>query len=101
MSEVTTDHKTIKEWAHRHKGKPAAVDSTHKGDDVGIVRLMFPKSKHSENESLVEISWEEFFKEFDARKLALIYDPHSMFSKLVGLDSVEAGQHGKQHETAK
>jgi hypothetical protein len=99
MAEITTDHDTIKQWAHRHKGKPAAVDSTHKGGDVGIVRIMFPKSKRSEHESLVEISWDEFFQEFEQRKLALIYEPHSMFSKLVGRDSVEAREHGK-HEAA-
>jgi hypothetical protein len=99
MAEITTDHDTIKQWAQRHKGKPAAVDSTHKGGDVGIIRVMFPKSKHSEHESLVEISWDEFFKEFEARKLALIYEPHSMFSKLVGRDTAEAREHGK-HEAA-
>jgi hypothetical protein len=100
MAEITTDHKKIKDWAHKHKGKPAAVDRTHKGDDVGIIRIMFPKSKHAERDNLVEISWDEFFKEFDGRKLALIYDPHSMFSKLVGRDSAEAGEHGRQHATA-
>lgn len=89
MAETTTDHETIKQWAHRHKGKPAAVESTHKRDDVGIIRVMFPKSAHSENESLVEISWEDFFKEFEARKLALLYEPHSMFSKLVDRDTVK------------
>jgi hypothetical protein len=62
---------------------------------------MFPKSKHTEHDNLVEISWDEFFKEFDERKLALIYDPHSMFSKLVGRDSAEAGEHGRQPATAK
>ncbi len=93
MAETTTDHETIKQWAHRHKGKPAAVKSTHKGDDAGIIRIMFPNSKHSEHEDLVEISWEEFFREFDERKLALIYEPHSMFSKLVSRDSVAERAH--------
>ncbi len=93
MAEITTDHETIKQWAHRHKGKPAAVKTTHKGDDVGIVRVMFPKSKHSEHEDLVEISWHEFFKEFDERKLALVYEPHSMFSKILSRDSVEEKAH--------
>lgn len=93
MAETTTDHETIKQWARRHEGKPAAVKSTHKGDDAGIIRIMFPKSKHSEHEDLVEISWEEFFREFDERKLALIYEPHSMFSKLVSRDSVPERAH--------
>src|SRR4051794_13750864 len=65
MSEVTTDHKTIQHWAERHGGKPAAVASTHEGGDVGIIRIMFPKSPRSEHSNLEEISWEEFFEEFE------------------------------------
>jgi hypothetical protein len=89
MAETTTDHNTIKKWAEKHGGKPAAVESTHSKGDVGIIRLMFPKAPHSDHDHLVEISWDEFFKEFDQRKLALIYEENSMFSKLVGRDSVK------------
>jgi hypothetical protein len=87
MSEVTTDHETIRNWAKRHGGKPAAVASTHAADDVGIIRIMFPKSKQSEHANLTEISWDEFFEEFEKRALALIYDENSLFSKLVSRDS--------------
>ena len=80
-----------------HGGKPAAVDRTHQDDDVGIIRVMFPKAPQSEHQHLVEISWDEFFKEFEERKLALIYDPDGMFSKLVGRDSAERRQHGNAH----
>jgi hypothetical protein len=87
MAETTTDHNTIRKWAERHGGKPAAVESTYsKNDvgiirsknDVGIIRLRFPKAPHSEHDHLVEISWDEFFKEFDQRKLALLYEEDSM-----------------------
>jgi len=87
MSEVTTDHKKIQRWAERHGGKPAAVSSTHQQSDVGIIRIMFPKSKQSEHDNLEEISWDEFFAEFEKRSLALVYDEGSMFSKLVSRDS--------------
>jgi hypothetical protein len=87
MSEVTTDHKAIRRWAERHGGKPAAVASTHAGGDVGIIRIMFPKSPQSEHSNLEEISWEEFFEEFEKRSLALVYDDGSLFSKLVSRDS--------------
>ena len=83
MSETTTDHNTIRAWAGKHGGVPAAVESTHGGDDTGIIRIMFPKAPHSEHGALIEISWEEFFEEFDKRKLALLYDPESMFSKII------------------
>jgi hypothetical protein len=83
MSEVTTDHKTIREWAQRHGGKPAAVARTHQKGDVGIIRIMFPKAPHSEHEGLTEISWDEFFEEFEKRELALVYDEDDLFSKVV------------------
>jgi hypothetical protein len=97
MAEVTTDHKEIRKWAERHGGKPAAVDRTHHGDDVGIIRVMFPKAPHSEHQHLVEISWDEFFKEFDERELALLYDPDGMFSKIIGRDTAEQRSEGRRH----
>ena len=93
MAETTTDRAKIKKWAEKHGGKPAAVDRTHSKDDVGIIRIMFPKAPQSEHDHLVEISWDEFFKEFDERKLALIYEPDSMFSKLVSRESAEEKAH--------
>ena len=93
MAETTSDHAKIKKWAQKHGGRPAAVDRTHQKGDTGIIRIMFPKSPQSEHENLVEISWDEFFKEFDERKLALIYEPDSMFSKLVSRESIEERAH--------
>ena len=89
MSETTTDHVTIRDWAERHGGKPAAVERTHSDDDVGIIRIMFPDNPRSEHDALVEISWVEFFREFDERELALVYDPNGLFSKIVSRASVE------------
>jgi hypothetical protein len=97
MAEVTTDHRKIKKWAEAHGAKPAAVDRTHQKNDVGLIRLMFPDVPHSEHTHLVPISWDEFFKEFDNRKLALIYDPNSMFSKIVGRDSIAESNPRMRH----
>jgi hypothetical protein len=94
MAEVTTDHETIRKWAERHGGKPAAVKRTHRGGDVGIIRIMFPKAPHSEHDALEEISWDEFFRQFDESRLALLYEEDSLFSKLVGRDTVEKRQQG-------
>ena len=96
MAETTTDHDTIRKWADSHGGKPAAVDSTHSEDDVGIVRIMFPDATQSEHDNLVEISWEEFFREFEKRELALLYDPDGRFSKIVGRDTVEQREQGQR-----
>ncbi|MFC7400431.1 hypothetical protein ACFQU1_24840 [Chelatococcus sp. GCM10030263] len=96
MAEATTDHATIRKWAEKKGGKPAAVDRTHKGGDVGIIRIMFPDNPQSEHESLVEISWDEFFEQFEESKLALLYDEDGLFSKIVGRDTVERREQGDQ-----
>jgi|SRR5581483_225119 len=98
MSETTTDHKKIRAWAERHGGKPAAVARTHEDDDVGIIRIMFPQSSRSEHEGLTEISWDEFFEEFDQRSLALVYDEDGRFSKIVSRESAASREHGGRRE---
>jgi hypothetical protein len=100
MAETTTDHETIRKWAEKHGGKPAAVRRTHQGGDVGIIRVMFPDAPHSEHEELAEITWEEFFEEFDKRELALLYDDKSMFNKIVGRDTAERRERG-DHSVAR
>jgi hypothetical protein len=95
MAEITTDHKTIRKWAESKGGKPAAVDRTHKDGDIGIIRLMFPKNPQSEHQALVEISWDEFFREFEEKQLALVYEEDSLFSKIIGRDTAERRAHGE------
>ena len=82
-SETTTDHETIREWAEEHGGHPARVEGTSE-DDGGLLRIDFGDV----DESLEEISWDEFFDEFEASDLALVYEEDSRFSKLVDRDSV-------------
>ena len=86
-SKTTTDHEEIKKWAEARGAKPSCVKSTGGSDDAGVIRLNFPG--YSGEDSLEEISWDEFFKKFDASKLALIYQEktadgeRSNFNKLV------------------
>jgi hypothetical protein len=97
MAETTTDHDPIRKWAESKGGKPAAVKRTHQGGDVGIIRIMFPGAPPSQHDALAEIGWDDFFKEVEERKLALLYDEDSLFSKIVGRDTVEKrkqGDHG-------
>ena len=100
MAEVTTDHDTIRTWAEAKGGRPAAVDRTHKGGDVGIIRIMFPKAPQSEHENLAEISWNEFFEDFEKRELALLYEQDSQFNKIVGRETAERRAHG-DHDAAR
>jgi hypothetical protein len=100
MAETTTDYETIRKWAEKQRGKPAAVRRTHKGGDVGIVRIMFPNAPQSEHDELVEISWDEFFEEFEKRNLALLYEPDGMFNKIIGRDTAERRARG-EHDAAR
>jgi hypothetical protein len=89
LSKTTTDHKEIRRWAEERGGKPACVKGTGGKDDTGMIRLEFPGYSQSRDESLQEISWDEFFEKFDERELALVYQENtaegekSNFNKLV------------------
>lgn len=61
---------------------------------------MFPDVPRSEHEVLTEIAWEEFFEQFDKANLALLYEKDSMFSKIIGRDTLERRQHG-DHDAAR
>ncbi len=70
---TTTDHAAIKAWAEARGGRPAAVEGTGGGDDVGIIRLEFPSAANADDAKLDEIDWTPFFEKFDASGLAMIY----------------------------
>ena len=91
-SKTTTDHDEIKKWAESRDAKPAQVKGTErKGDDAGLLRIDFPG--YSGGDSLEHISWDDFFKKFDAEKLALVYQEKtangetSNFNKLVSREN--------------
>jgi hypothetical protein len=81
QAKTTTDHATIRRWAEKHGGRPSRVRNTGSKDDPGILRLDFG----DRDESLEEISWEEFFEKFEENHLALLYQDQgdSRFNKLV------------------
>ncbi len=100
MAKTTTDHDEIRKWAEKHGGKPASVKSTHKGEDAGIVRLMFPDAQNSHHDALEEISWDEFFEKFEESKLALLFEEDSLFNKLIGRETADKRAHG-DHRAAR
>lgn len=90
MSEAntTTDHDAIRRWAEERGGRPARVRASGgKGGKggPGILRLDFGEPE----ESLEEISWDEFFQAFEENELALLHQDRtsdgrqSRFNKLV------------------
>jgi hypothetical protein len=92
-SRSTTNPREIYEWAKSWGARPAAVRGTQRGNSIGIIRIMFPDSHWSEHHDLMEISWDEFFDQFEDRDLALVYEDDSRFNKLVSRESVEQRDH--------
>jgi hypothetical protein len=88
-SYTTTDHDVIKAWASKRGARPAAVESTEGGDDAGILRLEFPDAPDGSSPGLDEVDWEPFFRTFDERGLAFVYQEQasdgevSRFNKFV------------------
>lgn len=87
----TTDHATIRKWVEERGGRPARVKGTEGKDGSGLLRIDFAEP----DEKLEKISWEEFFRTFDARKLAFLYQEQttghatSRFFKFVDRDAAE------------
>jgi alkylation response protein AidB-like acyl-CoA dehydrogenase len=83
----TTDHDEIRRWVEEHGGRPARVRGTGDGDDPGVLRIDFPGG--AGDDGLEPISWDEWFRKFDAEGLALLYQEQkaggddSTFAKLV------------------
>ena len=86
-TQTTTDHDTIRDWAEARGARPACVRGTGSSGDPGIIRLDFPG--YSGEDSLEEISWDDWFDKFEEQGLALIYQEQtqggeeSNFNKLV------------------
>lgn len=96
-SSMTTDHDEIRRWAEERQGHPAKVRGTGGKGDVGMIRLDFPG--YSGRESLEEISWDDFFDEFEKKRLALLYQEKtakgetSRFNKLISRDQPQEKRH--------
>jgi len=66
---VTTSHEVIREWAEQRGGVPATVEGTEHGDHLGVLRFDFG----GDNDRLRHVSWEDWFKTFDDRRLNFLY----------------------------
>lgn len=66
---ATTHHEVIRRWAEERDGVPATVEGTEHGDHLGVLRLDFG----GDSENLRHVSWDEWFKTFDERRLNFIY----------------------------
>ncbi|WP_437736143.1 hypothetical protein [Sorangium sp. So ce1335] len=99
-SHMTIDHDEIRAWVEARGGHPATVKSTEKGGEPGVLRIDFPG--FSGEDSLEEISWDDFFAKFEESNLAFVYQQAkasgepSYFSKLVSRPDDMGGSKAKQ-----
>jgi hypothetical protein len=86
-SRKLTDHEEIRKWAEEREAKPSCVLGTGDKQDPGVLRLDFPD--FSGEGSLQEISWDDWFEQFDENDLALLVQDEtsegkkSNFNKLI------------------
>ena len=79
-SKTTTDLKEIKKWAEERDGKPSIVKSTANDKEGGdVLRINFPG--YSGEDSLEEVSWEEWYETFKDRDLAFLYQEETAGGK--------------------
>ncbi|MBK9052589.1 MAG: hypothetical protein IPL78_17250 [Chloroflexi bacterium] len=68
--QATTDHETIKKWVEERSGRPAIVSRAEDANPLGILRINFPTDTGTQARN--EITWDEFFAIFEAKKLAFL-----------------------------
>ena len=95
-SKITTDHQEIRRWVEERGGHPAKVKGTGRAAESGggLLRIDYPG--FSGEGTLEEITWEQFFDQFEKTGLAFLYQDKlesgetSRFSKLIDRNSAEA-----------
>jgi hypothetical protein len=86
-SQTTTNREEIRRWVEERGGNPARVKGTE------LLRIDYPG--YAGEDTLEEITWDEFFKTFEASNLAFLYQDKtkegelSRFSKLVTRDTAK------------
>ena len=105
QSHTTTDHEEIRNWAESRGAEPACVKGSGGSHDIGILRLDFPG--YSGEDKLQHISWDDWFKKFDERELALLYQEQtaegeeSNFNKIVSRKTAAENEERSHHATEK
>jgi hypothetical protein len=87
-SQTTTDLNKIQKWAEERDGKPVIVKGTEgPKNEGGVLRIDFPGYRGED--TLQEVSWDEWYKVFKSRNLAFLYQDktsdgkESRFFKLI------------------
>ncbi|MGV8137705.1 MAG: hypothetical protein AB2L20_21045 [Mangrovibacterium sp.] len=90
-SKITTDHKVIRSWIEERKGVPSVVAGTENNQEgSGLLRISFSDDNRN---NLRKTDWDTFFKTFEEKKLAFLYQDEtkehkeSRFFKFISRDS--------------
>jgi hypothetical protein len=70
---ATRDHDVIKRWAQERDAVAATVPGTEHDGHPGVLRFDFPGYG---GQDLQHISWEDWFRAFDARNLTFKFQEH-------------------------
>ena len=71
-TKTTTDHDEIRRWADERGGRPVRVPGVFgKVADATDLRIDFLFDKYDDD--LEQITWEDFFAQFDRETMALVY----------------------------
>ena len=80
LSKSTRDHAEIQSWIEKRGGTPSMVKGTEDDkNNTGILRVDFPG--YSGKDTLMEISWDDFFKKFDDSNLEFLYQEKTSTGK--------------------
>jgi hypothetical protein len=102
IAKITINHDEIRKWAEARGGKPATVKSTRGANDPGLLRINFPGYRGEQ--TLEEITWDDFFQKFEDKNLAFLYQEltsegkESRFFKLINRSGRIAEKGRKEKE---
>ncbi|KAB1103024.1 hypothetical protein [Micromonospora aurantiaca] len=68
---VTRNHEVIQRWARARGAKPATIAGTEREGRPGVLTFNIPG--YRESSRIREITWDDWFRTFDLRRLNLIY----------------------------
>jgi hypothetical protein len=78
MERTTIHHREIKKWAEKYGGKPQIIDFPNAQSDLVGIRINFPgradQVYFDESNPPRDITWREFFREFERQRLTFIYN---------------------------
>lgn len=79
QSLATRSHDVIRHWAEERGAQPVTVSSSRYNGRPGVLRFNFPGFG---GRNLQPISWDEWFRPFDLRKLVFVFQEHKKSGSL-------------------